>query len=100
MLANKIILVTVDSWEPNHRFPTGHYVRTLGAVGDTNAESEAILIEHEVRTPTQSHWHAPHPLAPAPHTHNRHTHHRHTHNRHRRSLLYMREHMNIGLRLV
>ena len=38
----------MDSWEPNHRFPTGHYVRTLGAVGDKDAESEAILIEHEV----------------------------------------------------
>jgi len=34
MLQNKIILVSVDSWEANHRFPTGHYVRTLGAVGD------------------------------------------------------------------
>lgn len=48
LLAGKLILVSVDSWEAHHRFPTGHYVRTLGAVGDTAAESESILIEHEV----------------------------------------------------
>mmetsp|Transcript_12716 Transcript_12716/g.42240 ORF Transcript_12716/g.42240 Transcript_12716/m.42240 type:complete len:766 (-) Transcript_12716:933-3230(-) len=48
MLRGKLILVSVDLWDAGHRFPTGHYVRTLGAVGDKEAESEAILIEHEV----------------------------------------------------
>lgn len=43
-------MVALDFWEPDHRYPTGHYVRTLGVVGDTNAESEAILMEHEVNT--------------------------------------------------
>ena len=52
MLANQIILVSIDCWEANHRFPTGHYVRTLGPVGDKDAESEAILIEHEVCLPS------------------------------------------------
>ena len=46
----QIIVVTIDFWEAAHRFPTGHYVRTIGNVGDTEAESEAILMEHEVKT--------------------------------------------------
>ena len=49
-LLNKIIVVTIDFWEASHRFPTGHYVRTIGDVGNTEAESEAILMEHEVKT--------------------------------------------------
>jgi len=47
---NKLLLISVDFWEPQHRYPTGHYVRTLGDVGDRGAESEAILHEHEVNT--------------------------------------------------
>ena len=47
-LASKLVLVAIDFWEAAHRYPTGHYVRTLGDVGDVNAESEAILHEHEV----------------------------------------------------
>jgi exosome complex exonuclease DIS3/RRP44 len=50
VLTGKLLIVNVDFWEANHRFPTGHYVRTIGKVGDTNAESEAILLEHEVNT--------------------------------------------------
>ena len=49
-LTGKLIVVVVDSWEAQHRFPTGHYVRTIGAVGETKAESEAILLEHDVQT--------------------------------------------------
>ena len=50
MLIGKLLLITVDFWDVAHRFPTGHYVRTIGNVGDTAAESEAILLEHEVNT--------------------------------------------------
>ena len=50
ILAGKLLLVSIDFWEAAHRFPTGHYVRSLGAVGDTAAESEAILHEHEVNS--------------------------------------------------
>jgi exosome complex exonuclease DIS3/RRP44 len=49
-LGGKLLVVALDFWEPDHRYHTGHYVRTLGVVGDTNAESEAILMEHEVNT--------------------------------------------------
>ena len=49
-LSGKLLVVSVDFWEAQHRFPTGHYVRTIGAVGDTRAESDAILLEHEVNT--------------------------------------------------
>lgn len=30
------------------RYPSGHYVRTLGNVGDKEAETEAILLQHDV----------------------------------------------------
>ena len=32
------------------RYPTGHYVRTLGETGDKNVEAEALCIDHEVDT--------------------------------------------------
>ena len=50
VLKGKLLLVSIDSWEAAHRFPSGHYVRSLGAVGDKDAESEAILHEHEVNS--------------------------------------------------
>ena len=40
VLRGKLLLVSIDSWEAAHRFPSGHYVRSLGAVGDKDAESE------------------------------------------------------------
>ena len=50
MLSGKLLVVTIDFWEAAHRFPTGHYVRSIGKVGEVGAESEAILLEHEVNT--------------------------------------------------
>ena len=50
VLRGKLLLVSIDSWEASHRFPSGHYVRSLGEVGDKDAESEAILHEHEVNS--------------------------------------------------
>ncbi|KAL1520405.1 hypothetical protein AB1Y20_021991 [Prymnesium parvum] len=50
LLVGKLIVVALDFWEVSHRFPTGHYVRTLGNVGDQEAESDSILLTHDVRT--------------------------------------------------
>ena len=47
-LAGKRILVAIDAWEQASRFPHGHYVRTLGDIGNIACESEVILIEHDV----------------------------------------------------
>lgn len=47
-LLNQRIVVTIDSWPRNSKFPKGHYVRALGEIGTADAEREAILLEHEV----------------------------------------------------
>lgn len=39
-LLNKRIIVTVDSWDRMSRYPSGHYVRTIGEIGDRDTESE------------------------------------------------------------
>jgi exosome complex exonuclease DIS3/RRP44 len=31
---DKRIVVVVDGWDPDSTHPHGHYVRTLGAIGD------------------------------------------------------------------
>lgn len=39
-LAGKRIMVAIDSWAPTSRYPSGHYVKTLGDIGDRETESE------------------------------------------------------------
>ncbi len=39
-LIDKRIIASVDSWEPNSRYPSGHYVRTIGDIGDRATESD------------------------------------------------------------
>ncbi|XP_026755514.2 exosome complex exonuclease RRP44 [Galleria mellonella] len=48
MLASQRILVALDSWPRNSRYPLGHFVRALGPIGDKDAENEVILLEHDV----------------------------------------------------
>ena len=47
-LSDKRLVVAVDGWDVTSRFPRGHYVRTLGPVGDKATETEVILLEHDV----------------------------------------------------
>ncbi|KAI9018441.1 hypothetical protein DFJ74DRAFT_699635 [Hyaloraphidium curvatum] len=47
-LLGKRIVVAVDSWLRTSRYPTGHYVRTVGDIGDRDAETEVILLENDV----------------------------------------------------
>ncbi|GMM30877.1 exosome catalytic subunit [Martiniozyma asiatica (nom. inval.)] len=47
-LIGKRIVIAVDSWESTSKFPTGHFVRTLGEIEDKDAEQEALLLEHDV----------------------------------------------------
>lgn len=49
-LIDKRIIVTVDSWDCSSRYPAGHYVRTIGEIGDRDTESEVILIDNEINT--------------------------------------------------
>ncbi|KAJ8428942.1 hypothetical protein Cgig2_009813 [Carnegiea gigantea] len=47
-LLDKRIIVAVDSWDRLSRYPSGHYVRTIGEIGDRNTESEVVLIENDI----------------------------------------------------
>ena len=39
-LADKRLLVAIDGWDAGERYPRGHYVRTLGPIGDRTTETE------------------------------------------------------------
>ena len=48
-LAGKRILVTIDSWDRDSRYPVGHFVRSLGELETKDAETEALLLEYDVQ---------------------------------------------------
>ncbi|KAG8856923.1 exosome catalytic subunit dis3 [Tulasnella sp. 330] len=47
-LVNQKILVTIDRWDVNSKYPEGHFVRALGQVESKEAERESLLLEFEV----------------------------------------------------
>ncbi|CEP62218.1 exosome catalytic subunit DIS3 LALA0_S05e00496g [Lachancea lanzarotensis] len=47
-LLNKRIVIAVDSWPDAYKYPLGHFVRELGEVESVEAETEALLLEHNV----------------------------------------------------
>ncbi|XP_062904510.1 exosome complex exonuclease RRP44 [Mobula hypostoma] len=42
------IIVVIDGWPRNSRYPNGHFVKTLGTAGDKETETEVLLLEHDV----------------------------------------------------
>ncbi len=42
------IVVSLDSWPANSRYPLGHYVRTIGPTGDKDVETEVLLQQHDI----------------------------------------------------
>ena len=48
-LLGQRILVTIDSWERDSRYPNGHFVRALGELETKAAETEALLLEYDVQ---------------------------------------------------
>lgn len=48
ILYNKRVLVAIDQWPRNSKYPQGHFVRSLGPIGDQETENEVLLIEHDV----------------------------------------------------
>ena len=48
-LVGKRVLVTIDSWDRDSRYPVGHYVRALGELETKGAETEALLLEYDVQ---------------------------------------------------
>ena len=49
-LAGMRVVVAVDAWADDERYPRGHYVKTLGKRGDKAVETALILQELEVAT--------------------------------------------------
>ncbi|KAJ4839032.1 Exosome complex exonuclease RRP44 A [Turnera subulata] len=47
-LLDKRIVVAVDSWDRQSRYPSGHYVRSIGEIGDRDTETEVVLIENDI----------------------------------------------------
>lgn len=48
-LFGKRIVVSIDAWDRTSRYPTGHFVRSLGEVESKEAETEALLLEWDVQ---------------------------------------------------
>lgn len=48
VLAAQRIIVAIDSWPRHSRYPSGHFVRALGPIGDKDTENEVLLLEHDV----------------------------------------------------
>ncbi len=48
-LIGKRVLVTIDSWDRDSRYPAGHFVRSLGELETKGAETEALLLEYDVQ---------------------------------------------------
>ncbi|KAK9713411.1 hypothetical protein RND81_06G025500 [Saponaria officinalis] len=49
-LLDKRIIVAVDSWDRFSRYASGHYVKTIGDIGDRDTESEVVLIENDINS--------------------------------------------------
>ncbi|OAA64880.1 mitotic control protein dis3 [Cordyceps fumosorosea ARSEF 2679] len=48
-LMGKRLLVTIDAWDRDSRYPVGHFVRSLGELETKAAETEALLLEWDVQ---------------------------------------------------
>jgi len=44
----KRVLVSVNVWDRYSEIPRGKFIKTLGAVGDVNVETQMILMEHQI----------------------------------------------------
>ncbi|VDN03336.1 unnamed protein product [Thelazia callipaeda] len=47
-LLGKRVIVAIDSWPSDSRYPVGHYVRSIGTAGDQETENEVLLLEHDI----------------------------------------------------
>ena len=47
-LVDQRIVVAIDSWPADSAYPEGHYVKSLGKLGDADAETAAVLLEADV----------------------------------------------------
>lgn len=48
ILEHQRIVVSIDQWPRDSKYPLGHYVRALGKIGDREIENEVLLLEHDI----------------------------------------------------
>jgi exosome complex exonuclease DIS3/RRP44 len=48
LLQDKRILVVIDSWPRDSKFPLGHYTKTIGTIGEKETETQVLLLEHDI----------------------------------------------------
>ncbi|KAL8936280.1 MAG: hypothetical protein Q9211_004263 [Gyalolechia sp. 1 TL-2023] len=48
-LTGRRVVVSIDSWDQDSRYPVGHFVRSLGNLETKEAETEALLLEYDVQ---------------------------------------------------
>ncbi|XP_064482242.1 exosome complex exonuclease RRP44-like [Ornithodoros turicata] len=48
LLLGRRIVVSIDSWPRDSRYPQGHYVCVLGDIGDRSTENKVLLLEHDI----------------------------------------------------
>jgi exoribonuclease R len=47
-LLNSRLVVRIDDWDRTSNYPEGHYLYQLGEIGNIEAETRALLVEHEI----------------------------------------------------
>ncbi|GFT82179.1 DIS3-like exonuclease 1 [Nephila pilipes] len=47
-IRNKRIVVRIDGWEKESQYPNGHFVQSLGEIGNLETEIQSLLIEHDL----------------------------------------------------
>ncbi|KAL9987682.1 hypothetical protein ACROYT_G002028 [Oculina patagonica] len=51
-LRDQRIVVRIDHWEVDSVYPNGHFVRSLGPIGDLETEIQALMVEHSLAAPS------------------------------------------------
>ena len=54
LLRSHRVVVRIDSWTPHSLYPDGHFVRSVGLIGDMETETAVIMIEHGLLRPSFS----------------------------------------------
>lgn len=48
ILSQQRIIVAIDHWPRDSKYPLGHYVRSIGEMGSRETENEVLLLEHDI----------------------------------------------------
>lgn len=51
-LREERIVVRIDFWEVDSLYPSGHFVRSLGPIGNLETEIQSLMVEHSLAAPS------------------------------------------------